>query len=86
MRDKAITIGITPAQAEEQRWLNTFATAVLHTSIQRINHNLKTAGRDKTGKRLREARRECNNLIKYLDNGNLEVTVTVREKPDSLNQ
>ena len=86
MRNETMTIGVTPSQAAKQRWLNSFAMTAFYTYIDRIGDSLKKAGKDKTGKSLREAIREYKNLINYLNDGSIEVTVTLRQKPDSLNR
>ncbi len=86
MRNEAMTIGVTPSQAAKQRWLNSFAMTAFYTYIDRIGDSLKKAGKDKTDKSIREAIREYKNFINYLNDGSIEVTVTLRQKPDSLNR
>ena len=95
MRNEAMTIGVTPSQAAKQRWLNSFAMTAFYTYIDRIGDSLKKAGKDKTNTVPQQLFRLCfydlekgeyKNLINYLNDGSIEVTVTLRQKPDSLNR
>ena len=77
MKDKVRTIGVTPSQADRQRWLNSFATAAFYTFLDQIGDNLKKAGKDKTGKSLKEAMRGYRNLMRHLNSVNITFTVIV---------
>lgn len=69
MKAEVKVIGVTPAQANKQRWLNTFAKAAFYSFIYRIGDALK-------GQELKKARKEYNNLIKYLKSANIEFIIT----------
>lgn len=79
MKAEVKVIGVTPAQANKQRWLNTFAKATFYSFIYRIGNSLKMAGKDNTGQELKKARKEYRNLIKYLKSANIEFIITVSQ-------
>lgn len=77
MKDKIRTIGITPSQADKQRWLNAFATAAFYTFMDQIGDNLKKAGKDKTGESLKKAIQTYRNLVKHLNSTNITFMMSV---------